>query len=471
MTAPTRSFATMKSHFHQGSTRYLSSQRSGFKSLNQTCCSPSKSGTVFSKPSSRHLSSTSSSGATETAGGLAFSKSSLGLEKSFVRPVLDSIRQLPEVNSAWGKFSKESAVDDLKRASDVFASFAKGGPEHMAVLALLAECQQRLALYEDSLQTLEGLGAHAQASTIPYGTDDMTLAQAKVFWKMGEFGQSQALCETMIKEYDDFNENFPSTNLHMASAMSGKALSQLAAMNTLDDAFSVRDYFRIAVKFLERNPPSENELPRAAVDLNDGVAEAVYAIFLEKTNDVDVPMDPALRSWFKGLQKTQSERPLAPHLKAASHSLKASIQANLGWGVLNYEQDRSDRLKKASGYAGDALAIYDADGILGAEGMCRVLSVIASCYHQAGSAVTAEGLFQSATDRKKLPTGPLPLLELRDACSLYAGLCKQWDKREGDVQKLESRVDEIEASLPQAWQGSKPGVLASAWFWTPGDFK
>jgi hypothetical protein len=196
-------------------------------------------------------------------------------------------------------------------------------------------------------------------------------------------------------------------------------------------------------------------------------------MFLEETHDLSVPMDPALRAWFQGFQKTECDKPearLGPQSSAASKSLQASIQANLAWGVLHYEHDRSDRLSKASDYARKALAVHDAAASsLGNEGMCRVLSIVASCYHQAGNAVTAEGLYQSAVDRKKLPAGPLPLLELRDTCLAYAELCKQWEKRESDAKRLVKEGDEINASLPDAWKG-KSGIHASLWFWTPSDF-
>jgi hypothetical protein len=56
-----------------------------------------------------------------------------------------------------------------------------------------------------------------------------------------------------------------------------------------------------------------------------------------------------------------------------------------------------DRLLKALDYAGKALHDAAASS-LGTEGMCRILSIVVECYHQAGSAVTAEGLFQSAVD-------------------------------------------------------------------------
>ena len=403
---------------------------------------------------------------------LSFSVSSLGLDRNFISPVLASVRQLPEFDEAWNTFPSSASIEDLNRAADVFASFDKGGREHAAVCAMLAECQQRLALYSEALETLDDLGQFCQTQNIPNSAEDVLLAKAKIFWTKGDFARAQGLCESIISEYNDFDEDFPTTNLHMASAMSGKALSQLASMTTLDDAYSVRDYFRIAIKFLERHPSTANSLPQAVAHSNCGVAEAVYSIFLEETNDVSVPIDGALRTWFQGLQQTERDRPEAefgPHLSAASKLLQGNIQANLAWGVLNYETDRSDYLKKASDYASKALKVYDSDGTLGKEGMCRILSIVASCYQEAENAVTAEGLFQSAINRKELPPGPLSLLCLKEAVLSYEKLCRNWDKREGDAKRLEAEAEEIDESLPDPWKG-KSGIHGSLWFWTPGDF-
>lgn len=406
---------------------------------------------------------------------LPFSKSSLGLDRSYIAPNLAAIRQLPEVDTAWTQFPSASTLDNLRRGSDIFASFKKGGTEYLAVNAMAAECQHRLGLYNEALHTLDELSLQVSKSdtlTIPNASDDIVLARAKVLWTQGEFSQSQELCESLIADYDDLQESFPTTPLHLAAAMTGKALSQLAAMDTMDQAFSVRDYFRITMKFLERHP-SSNSLPLAAAHANCGVAEVVYNNFLEKTNDVSVPIDSALKVWFQGLQKTEreiSEETLGPQLSKASRVLQATIQADLAWGVLNYEHDRSDRLKKASEYAKKALDALGPGSTTEAEGIRRVLSVVAACYQEAGSAVTSEGLFQSATDRKSLPPGPLPLLELQDAILGYSKLCTSWEKREGDAKRLEKESLEINDKLPEAWRG-KSGIHGSLWFWTPADFQ
>jgi hypothetical protein len=391
----------------------------------------------------------------------------LGLKRSFVNPVLTSIRQLQEVDSLFSdnNFRTKTTIENLNRAEEIFSSFSKGGREHLAVYALLAECQHRLALYEDSIKTLNEMQTLLQDGMIPHSGEDLTLARAKASWFAGKFDQSQELCESIISTYNDLDETFPTTNLHLAAAMSGKALSQLASMKTLDDAYSVRDYFRITTKFLERHPPNSNTLPQAVAFNNCGTAEAIYALFLEETNNVSVPMDAALRCWFQGLQQIGEEQN-SEHLKWGSNTLQANIQGNLAWGVLNYETDRSDRLKKASDYAKKALAAHTSGD---EEGMRRVLSIVASCYHQAGSAVTAEGLFQSAIDRKNILPGINVLLELQDAQLGYAGLCRQWEKREGDATRLEAEANELNDQLPNGWKG-KSGIHSTLWFWTPSDF-
>jgi tetratricopeptide (TPR) repeat protein len=376
-------------------------------------------------------------------------------------------------------------MESLQRANDVFASYAPGGREHIAVHALRAECQQRLGLYDDAVATIEELSNIDATSPLPNYQEDLILAKAKACWFAGKFDESLSLCESIISTYNDLEETFPTTNLHMASAMTGKALSQLSAMETLDDAYSVRDFFRVAMQFLQRHPPQANSLPVAAVHSNAGIAEAVYNIFIEQTNGVSMPITSVLKTWFKGVQKIKggSDVQPTPQLVAASKMLEATIQANLAWGVLKYEDDRSDRLSKASEYAKKALAVYDptesdSDGsgnngcnllLVQKEGLPRVLSVVASCYKEAESVVTAEGLFQSASDTKNVVhPSTLTKLQIKDALIAYSDLCHDWEKREADSKRLLAKAEEIDNSLPQSWKG-KSGLLGSAWFWTPGE--
>jgi tetratricopeptide (TPR) repeat protein len=396
--------------------------------------------------------------------------------------VLSEILQLPEIDAVLHRILPvETTLENLHRAEDIFSKFQAGGREHVAVQSLLAETQQRHGRYEEARRTLEKIHSE-QKDGSRLLQDDLTLAKAKLCWTHGDFEEAQALCDTIISTYNDFEETFgAATHLHVASAMTGKALGGLAAMQTLQDAYSVRDYFRVAQKFLERHPSSSNA-PMAAAQLNVGLAEAIYNLFVRQIHggvgDVhDIPMDAAMKAWFQGLQKLKKDAAAI----ANQQYLTAALQTNLAWGVLNFEQDRNDSLQKASDYAKKALSIYDAnESRIGKEGMVRVLTVVADCYVRADSAVTAEGLYQSAIDKTN-NTSPLQSkLQKQQAFLQYSQLCQNWEKRCGDAKKLLETAKELEAALPSKWQLPKdrdyagrthPGLYGSLWFWTPGEMQ
>ena len=424
-----------------------------------------------------------SSAVGDSAPHLPFSFSNLGLKKNFILPTLNSIRQLPEVENALVRLPSSASVDELSRAVQVFDSINGAHSERLAVRALLAEHEQYLAHYDKALDMLKSVGeliesphsSHTPSQQLKYSSEDVALAQAKVLWFKGEFDDALEICESMIQQYNDFEESFPATNLHMASAMSGKALCQLASMDSMDDAYSVRDYFRITIKFLQRHP-STSGFPEAVALHNCGVAEAVYAGFLEENNDVTVPLNAALKSWFQGLQRLEGTSRIGSSV--VSELLKAKIQANLAWGVLNFERDQPDYLSKASEYAGKSLAIYDK---LKAElgdsvrvdhhrvGLTRTLAVLASYFYHMDNAITSEGLYQSALDKVDTRVADtFSLLEVKDAYNGYAELCSNWDKRQSDARRLEEGCQRADDLLPGRWKG-KSVNYSSLWFWTPGD--
>ena len=430
---------------------------------------------LLSTQTSFNSSTPSNDGATS----VPFTFASLGLERNFVLPSLHSIRKLPEVEKALVSFPSLSSVEEISRAIQVFDAINGATSERLAVRALLAECYQRLAVYDKALDVIDGfddtMTNPPPNQNLTHAAEDIVLARAKALWTSGEFDEALRLCESIIQQYNDFEESFPGTNLHMASAMTGKALCQLASMNTMDDAYSVRDYFRITSKFLERHP-STTGVPEAAALNNRGVAEAVYALFLEEHNNVSVPMQSGLKAWFQALQKLEGGK---QDSTVSFELLKAKIQCNLAWGILNFERDKPDCISKAYEYAGKSLAIYDQlktekDDSASADhyslGLTRTLSVLASCFHRMDNAVTSEGLFQSALDNEDMrPPDTLSLLEVKAAYKGYAKLCSKWEKRESDAKRLEENSSRVEDLLPFAWKG-KCAILSSLWFWTPGDF-
>ena len=161
-----------------------------------------------------------------------FGKSSLGLDRTFIVPYLDSIRQLPEVDAAWNAYfcyrrhphhpqhsmaHSPATVESLRRAGQIFERMAPshrndgggaggGGGEYGAVTALLAEVQHRQGKYRDALLTLDELlkqvttkkkEKNHQEQLISDPTQEVVgasfnvfLAKAKVQWTMEVIGNT-----------------------------------------------------------------------------------------------------------------------------------------------------------------------------------------------------------------------------------------------------------------------------------------
>jgi tetratricopeptide (TPR) repeat protein len=386
------------------------------------------------------------------------SNTSLGLEARFVTPHLASITQLPEVSTALeNTASCYAAIDPLKRAVDIFGTLQSGGNEHRAILALLAECQQRSGNYDAAGHTLIELEQFV-ANSHNFLNFDVALARAKTLWLNGQFDQAKLICDELLEQ--PAMEALP---LHYASARTGQALARLLSLETLDDAFSVRDPSRMAVKTLEQYRPAF--LPLAAAELNVGTTEAVYAQFVGNAHDIEVPLDNAMRAWKRGLTilKRQSKD------KVSVPYLEAYLNGNMAWGLLQMPR-LPNNVEQASEYAANALKIHDKMlGEINREGFARTLNLVATCYHRTNQAVTSEGLFQTAVDQKKnvsFTVSTQQKIELRDVFRSYAALCRQWEKRENDAERLERQSNDIENSLPNGWKG-KSSIHSSLWFWTP----
>jgi hypothetical protein len=92
----------------------------------------------------------------------------------------------------------------------------------------------------------------------------------------------------------------------------------------------------------------------------------------------------------------------------------------------------------------------------------RALSLAASCYLRTGSAVTAEGLFQTAVE-KAGGTDPLSKIAHHEAYQNYSELCRQWENRHSDSERLAKESQSIHDSLPEAWK-NKPSIISGLSF-------
>jgi tetratricopeptide (TPR) repeat protein len=355
------------------------------------------------------------------------------------------MQQLPEVTTALSDYHQ---TEGLYRAVDIFKSMAAQSDSssvslHGASLALLAACQQQSGNYAAAIETLQSL-SREHCGADKKKEVQVQLALAKALWLLGDFAEAKKLSEHALtqKEFE-------------MTARTGQAMSRLLLVQTLDDVFSVKDPFRMVVKALERRPPSYDLV---TAHLNLGVAEAVYALVVARERKVDVPMDAALREWKKGLTILQRR---LPKKTEQSTALEARLLTNMGWGLMQKMTSANDYLERASEFAGQAVKVYDASSTY-KEGLGRTLSLTATCCHKTSSAVTAQGLFQSALDQK--PTSPLDKLSLRDTYQGYASLCRDWDGRERDAERLEEQAKQVNSSLPEAWQ-NKAGIHSSLlWF-------
>ncbi|GAX21591.1 hypothetical protein FisN_29Hh024 [Fistulifera solaris] len=357
----------------------------------------------------------------------------LGLQNSsLVQNSLASLQQLPDVTQVLHNPLQANALESLHRAYDIFEHI--GSQEVAAILALTAEVQVRRG--ESPISTLQQL---LQRQSSPF----IQLAFAKSYWMQGEFAQASDLCQHLL---DDETVTKDVT----LAARNGYALSQLLQAASLDDLFVVRDPFR-------RNALHH---PQWAA-LNFGVAQVVYADLLSHHRPTtDIPIDPALREWKQGLtwwkkHATKQQHPMALILQSQLH-------ANMAWGLLQLQD-----IEQASKYAHDSLKLLEQQQKQESNVALTVpLTLLAQCYHRSGSAVTAEGLLQTAISVAP-PRTLIEKLQLRYALRAYAALCHDWDKRGGDAERLTAQADAIE--LPGAWKHKDSFVYTSLWFWMPSD--
>ena len=127
----------------------------------------------------------------------SISYSNNGLVKALVTPHLESIRQLPEVDSALNRWNDGEALEEFQRAIQVFETMQAGGDLHVAVVVLLAECFQHQGNYKEASRVIETL-----KQLVPVSNDNARLlidfASAKSLWYQGDFSDSMVQVTQMM---------------------------------------------------------------------------------------------------------------------------------------------------------------------------------------------------------------------------------------------------------------------------------
>lgn len=204
--------------------------------------------------------------------------SNLGLAETLVHPHYESIRQLPEIDSALHNWDDISALDDLQRATQIFEVMQAGGSLHIAAIAALAECYQHQGNHEkasNALHTLEKLVPESSDTLLRIG-----LALAKASWYQGDFDRSMT-CVKQSMESDDVD----GSNLSKACVLNAEGIVRL--MNSpcrAEDGSSVAHVLKIASKTTERDSRSSAraKLTSASAKGNLGIAIVVTRLGLQE---------------------------------------------------------------------------------------------------------------------------------------------------------------------------------------------
>ena len=429
-----------------------------------------------------------------------YNSTSLGLQNRFVLPHLDAIQTLPEVAAGM----EHGSVDALERALQVF----RGLPDyHTAVLALLADQQQKRGMYTAALSSVESL-LQQQKQQNDDGSDKdaqllslslLSIAKAKTLWYNGDFAESVRVTDELLQQQQQDEDN---AGVEMAIARCVALNANGLALLPLDATAAV-ERFQSAVEDTQRLL-SVTPLLQMAILNNLGVATTIVTGWNDGTvggegdHDHSNDNNHALSIWNDALQVSNPEQSYGP----PTAWLRANVRLNMAHVLLqknrkddNDTTDDQDSLQLASEYSKEALSLIESlssntnnnddhdtttmtiansSGVVdsGTNKMAlhRALCVVAMCYHKAGSAVTSEGLFQTITEDNASPLqNPLHMLTIREALAEYAGLCRNWEKRSGDADRLLERREELMRNVESELWKEQPALLSGTWFLTIED--
>ncbi len=250
-------------------------------------------------------------------------------------------------------------------------------------------------------------------------------------------------------------------------------------------------------------------LASASSYCNQGVVDLICNIMQNRSNlsngsmEYTIPFDSAMKTWRDGLniledleKKSQNGSPLKEHHTFICKSMMARLYCNMAWAIiftpsyisneLKAQPIKEDQLKIASEYSSLSLKLCDEvvalctdNGMTDMETsfrplMGRALGLVASCYARAGSAVTAEGLLQSAMgslNMDKKNECPLTYIDSRSVLLYYSSLCSNWEKREADAKKHEEFALNVNNQyLSESFRGLS-AIYSGLWLFVISDFE
>lgn len=407
----------------------------------------------------------------------------------------------------------------------------------VAVLLLLAHRQDEASLCKEASKTIRTIRSHVSSSASSEQQNLLSFlmgAQAKAEWKAGDFREAERLAMEMgmLCADDDDGTATATTKICHLTALGLSRLMLFSCDNVVEQYEDDDEDDTLALRVQRVLDPLEQVVSMTAMRLSDssnndmlqlataqalgnyGIAQSIaHFASLHDNNDEDVPqqpsyMDKAMESWKRGVSivdtiissDTTDNNSTDITISTAKY-LKANLECCVAQSILFPTGDENEggaakdlpteQLTVASHSCRDALfmmdelkAASDGDGTHEQQHplssvdapMGQALSLVASCYTMAGSAVTAQGLFQSALDKLAIESTtechPYSLLWHRDALTRYADLCQNWENREGEAKTLLKSRDDLkdDASnmMGEGWK-YQPGILGGLWFFSPGD--
>ena len=444
----------------------------------------------------------------------------LGLSHKISPEVMQTIRALSEVSvclpdgdkSLPPKLSLAEQISSLKRAEEIFQQFGTatagggGSNDHLdAVRMMLADRLSLVGKFDETAVCIESIlnvdNGH-EASGIDNKSFELNVALAKVqFYDGGGLISAAERAVDIATEVDDASM----AALRHGVAMNALALAKLACMAYADESSTpeklanevdeCREMLSMATSVLKKPGNRVNAtltqsfaLAEAASFSNQGIAEVLYHNLRSEAMGYDnvSTSEHALKCWNAGLNRLELGSCNIPMTDIIRSRLHSNIAMTL-LGTAMYDGNRKigeEDLKIASENASKSLRLLD--GIIEQSSSPsddtrealrtlsgRSLRLVAECYARGGSAVTAEGLYQSALDllnEDKYHThgGPLSLIERREVYTSYAALCADWEKRSRDADNMKQKAEQLEEQIVGCWH-MKPSAYSGLWLFSMSD--
>ena len=429
--------------------------------------------------------------------------------------VIERCKELPEISQAM-KLDPKSAIPLLKRGADIFLSMARniygmesGNEEYRAVILLLARAQGLNGDHTGSSKTLIDLQTKMNGSDSVSADEyaDVAFALCKTLFNNGKFNEalkiSNDLAENNINDEPITSTSWILRSGSFRNAACASRLMQAIKNNRRDANEELKDSilngFRESVSALNASIfDATSEIyftPRDRVAL--GIADAaslsnlgIAEVCLRRSSDDEkYPGNAPWKSALSILDSLPIDQELAStdgapvdcYYSDLLDLIRARVHMNMAYSIM-FGYDSKDKkfnettlhrkIEKSMKSSRKALKIYEElvpkYPRLNTS-LARVLGLLGSCYKMSGSAVTAEGLFQSAIDKfdESSLNGsyPLSVIDKHGILCRAANLYEDWEKRETDADILLMKASNVIASLPHSWQGV-PEITSGIWLWS-----